>query len=249
MIKIENISKSFSLINKENLHALKNVSLQIDQGTIYGVIGLSGAGKSTLIRSIVSLEKIDQGRILIDNVDISKLKGSELRNFKRNIGIVFQGYNLLFQKNVEKNISLPFEIAGYKKEMIKERVKYLIEVVGLQGKEKAYPSQLSGGQKQRVAIARALALNPKVLLLDEITSALDPQTTQQILKLLLDIKEKFNVTMLFITHEIAVVSAICDKVAVLNYGEIVEIGKSREVLEHPKSIVTRMLLGKEIYHD
>lgn len=246
MVIIDNISKSFNLINKENLHALKNVSLQIEDGVIFGVIGLSGAGKSTLLRSIVSLEKIDSGSIMIDGVDISKLKGSELRKFKQNIGVVFQGYNLLFQKNVEKNIALPLIIAGCKKDYIEERVKYLIEVVGLNGKEKAYPSQLSGGQKQRVAIARALALNPKLLLLDEITSALDPQTTKTILKLLLEIKEKFNVTMLFITHEIAVVSSICDKVAVLNYGEIVEEGDSDDVLENPKSIVTRMLLGKEV---
>lgn len=247
MVVIENISKSFSLINKENLHALKNVSFKIEDGSIFGVIGLSGAGKSTLLRSIISLETIDSGSIKIDGVDISKLNKKDLRLFRRNIGVVFQGYNLLYQQNIEKNIALPLEINGCSKEFIKERVSYLINVVGLKGKEKAYPSQLSGGQKQRVAIARALALNPKLLLLDEITSALDPLTTKQILNLLLDIKEKFNVTMLFITHEIAVVSMICDQVAVLNYGEIVEMGKSLDVLENPKSIVTRMLLGKEVY--
>lgn len=246
MIKIENISKSFAQANKENLHALKNVSLHVKEGTIFGVIGLSGAGKSTLLRSIINLETIDEGRIFIDGVDISKLNKKELRQFRKNIGVVFQGYNLLFQLNVEKNIALPLEIAGYDKKYIKQRVEYLIDVVGLSGKEKSYPSQLSGGQKQRVAIARALALNPKILLLDEITSALDPLTTKQILDLLLEIRNKFKVTMLFITHEIAVVSMICNQVAVLNYGEVVEIGDSKKVLENPKSLVTRMLLGKEV---
>ncbi len=244
MVRIENISKSFIQANNENLHALKNVSLEIRENTIFGIIGLSGAGKSTLLRSIISLEKIDCGSIFIDGIEITSLKESELRSFKKNIGVVFQGYNLLYQRNVEKNIALPLEISGWKKENIKKRVKYLIEVTGLSGKEKAYPAQLSGGQRQRVAIARALALNPKLLLLDEITSALDPRTTNQILKLLLEIKEKFRVTILLITHEIAVVSLICDEVAVLDYGEIVERGNSFDVLKHPKSTVTKMLLGK-----
>lgn len=245
MVEIMNVSKSFNLINNDNLHALKDVTLKIDDGDIFGIIGLSGAGKSTLLRSIINLEKIDKGIIEIDGVDISKLNKKDLRSYRRNIGVVFQGYNLLYQKNIEKNIALPLEINGCSKEYIKERVNYLINVVGLAGKEKAYPSQLSGGQKQRVAIARALALNPKLLLLDEITSALDPLTTKQILKLLLDIKKEFNITIILITHEIAVVSLICNKVAVLNYGEIVETGDTIEVLGNPKSMVTRMLLGKE----
>ena len=245
MIIIENVSKSFNQINKENLHALKNVTFTIETGLIFGIIGLSGAGKSTLLRAIVGLERIDSGKILIDNVDISKLKGNELRSFRKNIGVVFQGYNLLYQKNVYKNIALPLEISKYNPEFIKNRVQYLIRIVGLEGKEKAYPSQLSGGQKQRVAIARSLALNPKVLLLDEITSALDPLTTKQILKLLLEIKDEFKVSMLFITHEMGLISSICDQVAVLNYGEIVEKGESSEILKNPSSIVTRMLLGKE----
>ncbi len=246
MIKLENVSKSFSLVNNENLDALKNVSLHIKEGTIFGVIGLSGAGKSTLLRSIVNLEKIDEGRILIDNVDISKLEDKQFREFRKNIGVVFQGYNLLYQKNVEKNIALPLEIAKYSKEDIKKRVEYLIDIVGLKGKEKAYPAQLSGGQCQRVAIARALALNPKILLLDEITSALDPLTTKQILKLLLEIKEKFQVTILIITHEIGVVNLICDEVSVLNYGKVVETGISKDILENPQSMITKMLLAKEV---
>lgn len=244
MVELKSVCKSFKQINQENLHALNNVSFKIKEGSIFGVIGLSGAGKSTLLRSIVNLEKIDSGSILIDGIDISKLNSKDLRSFRKNIGVVFQGYNLLYQKNVFKNIALPLEINGYSKDYIIQRVQYLIDVVGLNGKEKAYPSQLSGGQKQRVAIARSLALNPRLLLLDEVTSALDPITTKQILKLLVEIKEKTNVTIMLITHEIAVISLICDKVAVLNYGEIAEVGDVREVLENPKSSITKMLLGK-----
>lgn len=249
MVKIINVSKSFLQTNNENLHALDNVSLKIKKNNIFGIIGLSGAGKSTLLRSIICLEKVDQGSIYIDGIEITSLKDAELRSFLKNVGVVFQGYNLLYQKTVEKNIAFPLEISGWKKEDIKARVKYLIEVTGLKGKEKAYPAQLSGGQKQRVAIARALALNPKLLLLDEITSALDPKTTKQILKLLLEIREKFQVTMLIITHELAVVSSICDEVAVLDYGKIVEQGKARAVLENPQSSVTKMLLGKGGWKD
>jgi D-methionine transport system ATP-binding protein len=244
MVKIEHVSKSYSLHDKENLSALQDVSLEIKDNAIFGIIGLSGAGKSTLLRTIIGLEKIDSGQIFIDNVEVTGLKDKDLRLFRRNIGVVFQGFNLLYQRNVEKNIALPLELAGWDQEAIKKRVVYLLQVTGLEGKEKAYPLQLSGGQKQRVAIARALALNPKLLLLDEITSALDPRTTNQILRLLLEVREKFNVTMLFITHEIAVVAAICDEVAVLDYGKIVETGKSKDVLENPRSMVTRMLLGK-----
>lgn len=249
MIKLINVSKSFCQTNNKNFNALKDVSLQIDKGLIYGIIGVSGAGKSTLLRTIINLETIDSGKILIDGDDISLLKESELRIFRKNIGVVFQGYNLLYQKNVEKNIALPLEIAGINKDEIYKRVQYLIKVVGLTGKEKSYPSQLSGGQKQRVAIARALALNPKVLLLDEITSALDPKNTKQILKLLLQIRDDFQVTILFITHEMGIISAICDRIAVLDFGEIVEEGKTKQVLNNPKAMITRMLLGKEFYND
>lgn len=249
MVKIINVSKSFLQTNNENLHALDNVSLEISKNSIFGIIGLSGAGKSTLLRSIICLEKVDQGQIYVDDFEITSLKGAELRSFLKNIGIVFQGYNLLYQKTVEKNIAFPLEISGWKKEDIKKRVNYLIEITGLKGKEKAYPAQLSGGQKQRVAIARALALNPKLLLFDEITSALDPKTTKQILKLLLEIRDKFQVTMLIITHELAVVSSICDEVAVLDYGKIVEQGIAKTVLEKPQSSVTKMLLGKGGWKD
>ena len=249
MVKILNVSKMFKQTNKENLHALNNIYMQIDEASIFGVIGLSGAGKSTLLRSIVYLEKIDSGSIFINGIDISKLNNKDLRLFRRNIGVVFQGYNLLYQKNVQRNIALPLEINGCDNDYINQRVKHLIEVVGLSGKENAYPSQLSGGQKQRVAIARALALKPKLLLLDEITSALDSITTKQILKLLLDIRDKTGVSIILITHEISVISLICDKVAVLNNGKIVETGDVSDILQSPKSIVTKMLLGWEDLDD
>lgn len=249
MVKIVNVSKTFVQTDKENLHALVDVSLEIEKNSIFGIIGMSGAGKSTLLRSLVGLEKVDNGKIYVDGMEITKLKGRALREYLKNVGAVFQGYNLLYQRNVERNIAFPLEINGWDKKRIKERVSQLLEVTGLKGKEKAYPAQLSGGQRQRVAIARALALNPKLLLLDEITSALDPKTTKQILKLLLEIREKFDVTMILITHEMAVASSICDRLAVLDYGRIVEEGKAKDVLDIPKSSVTKMLLGKGGFED
>lgn len=249
MVKIYNLSKTFPQDNQTCFHALKNINLAIEKGDIFGIIGLSGAGKSTLLRAIACLDKVDNGNILIDGVSIMDLKGHELRLFRKSIGIVFQGYNLLYQKTIDKNIALPMEIAKINKREINERVAYLLKVVGLEDKKGMYPSQLSGGQKQRVAIARALALNPKVLLLDEITSALDPLTTKQILNLLKRINEEFGVTIICITHEMAVISSICDKVAVINYGVIEEIGTSYDILNKPKSIVTKMILGKEGWND
>lgn len=244
MIKIKNISKKYQL-KDEYLQALDNVTLTVEEGSIFGVIGLSGAGKSTLLRSIAGLEKVNSGEIFIDGVNIGLLKGRTLRDFKREVGVVFQGFNLLFQRDIFSNIALPLKLAKIDKTIISKRVYELLDLVGLKDKANAYPSQLSGGQKQRVAIARALANNPKVLLLDEITSALDPKTTKQILQLLLDIKSKYNVTILLITHEINIVNAICDKVAVLNYGKIVEINDAKTIINNPTSVVTRMLLGKE----
>ena len=241
MLILQNVNKTYS---KSTEHALKNVNLHVKKGKIFGVIGLSGAGKSTLLRSIAGLVSIDEGKIIIDNTDISTLSKNEYRLFKQNIGVVFQGYNLLQQKTVFDNIALPMKFAKCSKEKIEEVVSELINLVGLSGKENSYPSQLSGGQQQRVAIARALTLNPKLLLLDELTSALDPLTTKQILKLLKDINEKYGVTMLLITHEISVVSSICDEVAVLNYGIVEEFGLTSEVLNEPKTDITKMLLGR-----
>lgn len=241
MLRLENVNKTYA---DSNEHALNNINLHVKKGSIYGVIGLSGAGKSTLLRSVANLVEIDSGSIYIDNINMASLPKKEKRMFKKNIGVVFQGYHLLQQKNVFDNIALPMRLAKKSKEEIQLRVTELIKLVGLEGKEKAYPSQLSGGQNQRVAIARALTLSPKLLLLDELTSALDPLTTQQILKLLKSINEDYGVTMLLITHEISVVSSICDSVAVLNYGIIEEKGITKEVLENPKSDTTKMLLGR-----
>lgn len=244
MLQLKNVSKSY-IQSGEPLHALNDVTLTISDGLIFGVIGLSGAGKSTLIRSIAGLEIIDSGNIYIDGVDINTLKGNDLRAFRRNVGVVFQGFNLLMQKSVFDNIAFPLRLVKTPKGEVKRRVNELIELVGLKGKEKAYPANLSGGQKQRVAIARAIAAKPKVLLLDEVTSALDPLTTKQILELLKDINKKSGVTMVFITHEMGVVSTICDEVAVLNYGVIEEKGKTAEVLSNPTSDIAKLLLGKE----
>lgn len=244
MLQLKNVSKSY-IQSGEPLHALNDVTLTISDGLIFGVIGLSGAGKSTLLRSIAGLEVIDSGNIYIDGVDINTLKGNDLRAFRRNVGVVFQGYNLLMQKNVFDNIAFPLRLVNTPKDEVKRRVNELIELVGLKGKEKAYPANLSGGQKQRVAIARAIAAKPKVLLLDEVTSALDPLTTKQILELLKDINRKSGVSMVFITHEMGVVSTICDEVAVLNYGVIEEKGKTAEVLSNPTSDIAKLLLGKE----
>lgn len=244
MLQLINVSKQFNTQDGA-LHALNNVNLKINKGEIFGIIGLSGAGKSTLLRSIAGLTEIDDGQILIDGINPKSLKNGVARSFKRKVGVVFQGYNLLMQKNVYDNIAFPLTLVKTPKVEIDKIVKNLIELVGLSGKEKAYPSQLSGGQKQRVAIARALAPKPKILLLDEVTSALDPLTTKQILKLLKEINQKSGVTMVLITHEMGVVSSICEKVAVINYGIIEECGNTKEILSNPKSDIARLLLGKE----
>lgn len=244
MLKLKNVSKVYST-NSQQLSALKNISLTINPGEIFGVIGMSGAGKSTLLRSIANLVDVDSGEILIDGINMNKLTKKEKREFRKNIGVVFQGYNLLTQKNVFDNIAFPLMIAKCKKIEIEKRVNNLIKLVDLENRKDAFPSQLSGGQCQRVAIARALANNPKILLLDELTSALDPITTKQILNLLKEINEKHHVTMLLISHEMGVISSITNRVAVLNYGEIVETGKTSEVLNNPKSMVTKMIIGKE----
>lgn len=244
MLELKNVSKEFNT-QGITLHALKNINLSILDGEIFGVIGLSGAGKSTLLRSIAGLTTIDNGEIYIDNVNPTTLKNKEAREFKRKVGVVFQGYNLLMQKNVFDNIAFPLTLVKAPKDKIKDTVEKLIDLVGLTGKEKSFPSELSGGQKQRVAIARALAPNPKILLLDEVTSALDPLTTKQILKLLKNINEKSGVTMVLITHEMGVVASICKKVAVLNYGIIEEQGFTKDILNNPTSDIAKLLLGKE----
>ncbi|KFB98803.1 ATP-binding component of an ABC superfamily methionine transporter [Trabulsiella guamensis ATCC 49490] len=241
MIVLRNISKIFDH-GKAPITAVDNVSLSIEQGQIYGIIGYSGAGKSTLIRLLNGLEKPTAGSVTINGHDISAAKGEALRQARLKISMVFQHFNLLWSRTVSENIAFSMQIAGTPKAEIRSRVAELIELVGLTGRENAYPSQLSGGQKQRVGIARALANSPDVLLCDEATSALDPQTTDQILDLLLDINRRFSLTIVLITHEMHVVRKICDRVAVMENGRVVEEGDVLSVFTHPQQPITRQFV-------
>ena len=241
MIVLSNISKVFDN-GKVALTAVDNVNLTVEQGQIYGIIGYSGAGKSTLIRLLNGLEKPSTGSVTINGQDISAAKGEALRQARLKISMVFQHFNLLWSRTVNENIAFSMQIAGVPKANIKARVAELVALVGLKGRENAYPSQLSGGQKQRVGIARALANNPDVLLCDEATSALDPQTTDQILDLLLDINRRFKLTIVLITHEMHVVRKICDRVAVMENGKVVEEGDVLNVFTHPQQPITRQFV-------
>ena len=241
MIEIKNLSKTFKTADS-SLDALKNVSLTINDGDIYGVIGMSGAGKSTLVRCINMLERPTEGQILIDGVDMGALSSKQLRDARRNITMIFQGFNLLMQRNCLKNICFPLELEGMKKEDAKKRALELLEIVGLPDKAKAYPAQLSGGQQQRIAIARALATNPKVLLCDEATSALDPNTTHSILNLIRDINKKLGITVIIITHQMSVVEETCNRVAILDNGTVVEQGEVSTVFAHPQSAAAKRLV-------
>ena len=236
MIEIKNLSKTFKTADS-SLDALKNVSLTINDGDIYGIIGMSGAGKSTLV-----LERPTEGQILIDGVDMGALSSKQLRDARRNITMIFQGFNLLMQRNCLKNICFPLELEGMKKEDAKKRALELLEIVGLPDKAKAYPAQLSGGQQQRIAIARALATNPKVLLCDEATSALDPNTTHSILNLIRDINKKLGITVIIITHQMSVVEETCNRVAILDNGTVVEQGEVSTVFAHPQSAAAKRLV-------
>lgn len=241
MIEIKNLSKTFKTADS-SLDALKNVSLTINDGEIYGIIGMSGAGKSTLVRCINMLERPTEGQILIDGVDMGSLSSKQLRDARRNITMIFQGFNLLMQRNCLKNICFPLELEGMKKEDAKKRALELLEIVGLPDKAKAYPAQLSGGQQQRIAIARALATNPKVLLCDEATSALDPNTTHSILNLIRDINKKLGITVIIITHQMSVVEETCNRVAILDNGTVVEQGEVSTVFAHPQSAAAKRLV-------
>lgn len=241
MIEIKNLSKTFKTADS-SLDALKNVSLTINDGDIYGIIGMSGAGKSTLVRCINMLERPTEGQILIDGVDMGSLSSKQLRDARRNITMIFQGFNLLMQRNCLKNICFPLELEGMKKENAKKRALELLEIVGLPDKAKAYPAQLSGGQQQRIAIARALATNPKVLLCDEATSALDPNTTHSILNLIRDINKKLGITVIIITHQMSVVEETCNRVAILDNGTVVEQGEVSTVFAHPQSAAAKRLV-------
>ncbi len=234
MITLNNVSKTYTTKDGE-VHALRDVSLTIEKGDIFGIIGMSGAGKSTLVRCLNFLERPTSGAVLVDGKDLSLLGEKQLRAERRNIGMIFQHFNLLMQKNVTDNICFPLRIAGTSKAAARKRAEELLEIVGLTDKASAYPIQLSGGQKQRVAIARALATNPKILLCDEATSALDPQTTKAILALLKEINEKYGITIVIITHEMAVVREICNRVGIIGDGRLVEHGSVLDVFSHPQS--------------
>ena len=238
MIELRHIQKVFHT-PKGDIHACQDVNLTIQTGEIFGVIGYSGAGKSTLVRMINQLEKQTSGEVIIDGEDISLLNPKDLRKKRTKMGMIFQHFNLLWSRTVQKNIELPLEIAGVDKEIRKKKTRELIELVGLQGRENAYPSELSGGQKQRVGIARALANDPGILLCDEATSALDPDTTEQILDLLKDINRKLGITIVMITHQMEVVQKICHRVAVMSEGKVVEVGRVKDIFEHPQHTVTK----------
>ena len=234
MIKLNNITKIFTLPDKK-LTALDNVSLHVSKGQICGVIGASGAGKSTLIRCVNLLERPTHGAVVIDDVDLTQLSDAELVKTRRQIGMIFQHFNLLTSRTVFENVALPLELENKSKTEIQEKTTALLALVGLSDKHNVYPANLSGGQKQRVAIARALASDPKVLLCDEATSALDPATTQSILKLLKEINRTLGITILLITHEMEVVKRICDQVAVIDKGRLIEQGTVSEIFSNPKT--------------
>ena len=242
MIQIENAKKVF-YTKAGKVYALDNVSLSVEKGDIFGVIGYSGAGKSTLLRLVNGLEKPDSGKVLIDGKDITTLSKAELNGMRKNIGMVFQQFNLLESQTVYQNIALPLIMSGMKKKEIQIRVEELLNFVGLDKKSKAYVSQLSGGQKQRVGIARAIATNPKILLCDEATSALDPKTTDEVLDLLVDINRRLGLTIVVITHEMQVIKDLCDKVAVLDHGVIAENGTVLEIFTNPKEPITKEFMS------
>ena len=247
-IVIENLYKSFDT-KDGTVEALKNVNLSIESGDIYGIIGMSGAGKSTLVRCINFLEVPTKGRVLINGKSLGDYTSRELRKQREDIGMIFQHFNLLMQKNVLENVCFPLYIQGKSKKDARKRAKELLDIVGLGDRTGAFPAQLSGGQKQRVVIARALASDPKILLCDEATSALDPQTTSSILALLKDINQRFNITIVIITHQMSVVREICSHVAIVKGGEVAEQGTVEDIFTHPKTAVARELLKNDVGDD
>lgn len=243
MISLHDVTKTFTAAAVP-ITAVDRISLSIERGDVFGIIGYSGAGKSTLIRLLNGLERPSAGKVVVNGADIGSASEAELRRLRPGIGMIFQHFNLLWSRNVAENIALPMQIAGVPKAKIKERVAELIGLVGLEGREAAWPSQLSGGQKQRVGIARALANSPEVLLCDEATSALDPETTDQILDLLSEINRRLGLTIVLITHEMHVVRRICNRVAVIEAGRVVETGPVAEVFGNPKQDITRRFVAQ-----
>lgn len=242
MIELRHVKKTYPT-STGPVEALTDVSIEVNRGEIFGVIGYSGAGKSTLIRLINLLEKPTSGLVKVDGRIMTELSERELREARKQIGMIFQHFNLLWSRTVAENIAFPLELAGLSRKKRTSRVEELVRVVGLEGRESSYPAQLSGGQKQRVGIARALASNPKVLLCDEATSALDPKTTDAILQLLQEINRSTGITIVVITHEMHVIRKICDRVAVLDHGTIVEEGLEEDVFRHPRQLITREFIG------
>lgn len=245
MIEMKDIYKTFHRKNVKT-DALKGVSLKVEEGDIFGVIGYSGAGKSTIVRMVNYLERPTKGQVVVDGQALDQLNAAQLRDVKKQIGMIFQHFNLLESKTIFDNVAMPLILSKKKKPEIKERVMELLEFVGLSDKANSFPSELSGGQKQRVGIARALALNPKILLCDEATSALDPQTTKSILQLLKRVNEKYNITIMIITHEMSVIQEICNRVAVMEQGEIIEQGTVLEVFGSPKHPTTQSFVSTVI---
>ena len=241
IIQIQHLSKNFGG-GPDEVRALTDISLDIRQGEIFGIIGLSGAGKSTLVRCMNLLERPTSGKVIVDGKDMTALSEKELRLQRRKMTMIFQSFNLLMQRTCLKNVRFPMEIAGVPKARAKKRAEELLDIVGLADKAGAYPSQLSGGQKQRVAVARALATDPKVLLCDEATSALDPTTTVSILELLRDLNAKLGVTVVVITHQMSVIEAICSRVAILDGGQVAELGEVQEIFSNPATDAARRLV-------
>ena len=241
MIKLEHISKTFGDTG-DGVHAVKDVSLEIGDGEIFGIIGFSGAGKSTLVRCINLLERPTSGSITVNGQKLTALSEKELRQARKKISMIFQGFNLLMQRTCLKNVCFPMELSGVPKAQAEKKALELLDLVGLKEKASAYPAQLSGGQKQRVAIARALATDPKVLLCDEATSALDPTTTNSILALLKELNQKLGVTVVIITHQMSVIEEICTRVAILDGGEVAEEGRVEDIFAHPATDAARRLV-------
>lgn len=248
MIQLNNISKSFE-VKAARIDALKDISLSIAKGEIFGVIGASGAGKSTLIRCVNLLERPDHGQVIIEEDDLMSLSPKDLMMKRRKIGMIFQHFNLLSSRTVYANISFPLELEGKSKEFISQKVSELLRLVGLEDKANVYPANLSGGQKQRVAIARALANDPYILLCDEATSALDPATTNSILKLLKKINKQLELTILLITHEMDVIKSICDQVAVLDHGKLIEAGPVEAIFANPQEATTKDFIQSSLEVD
>lgn len=241
MIEFQNVSKTFT-IGKRHVHAVQDVTLKVEKGDIFGIIGFSGAGKSTLLRLVNLLEKPTKGAITINNTDITSLSSRQLRLQRRRIGMIFQNFNLFTSRTVEGNVAYPLKLEGTSKAEIDRRTAELLEFVGLSDKAKNYPEQLSGGQKQRVGIARALATNPEILICDEATSALDPETTEDILKLLKRVNQEFGITVLLITHEMNVISTICNRVAIMENGRVIEHGEVFNVFTNPAHPTTKRFI-------